>query len=382
MNKTLSRIVQILVLIGIIFSIAWKIKPHDVQSPDSAVKMDFLSRYFDEEFTIQSDTVNNIYTLVQKQQTLGYVLLSSDLEKQTRGFADVIDFAVVLSKDLSLLGIEIVASKETPSYIKYLKKEGFFEQFKDMKVDALISFTPDLVTGATMSSNAIATDLKSVLVKVGDIKNTPKHLNRMMLMKNGAAFLLLAFSLLHFFFPKKMAKTRLVLLMLSIVILGIWCGYFLSLAVFKSWLINGVVLQMQAAMFGIFILSVFLPLFTRKDFYCTYVCPFGAMQELAGKISTKKVSFPKPVKAFLRWTRFGVLVIIFILLFIGLDLPLSDMEPFSLMQFRAASLFVLILASFMIVLSVFIAKPWCRYFCPTGMFLSLFRKPVFYRKKD
>jgi polyferredoxin len=141
-------------------------------------------------------------------------------------------------------------------------------------------------------------------------------------------------------------------------------------------------LKMQAALFTMLVLSVSLPLFTQRSFYCSYVCPFGAMQELAGKLNPKhKFSIPKAVKPVFQWMRFAILLLIIVLLLIGLDIPLGDIEPFSMFQVRAASLFVLILAAFMIVLSIFISKPWCRYFCPTGMILTLLRKPAFSNAK-
>jgi polyferredoxin len=143
-----------------------------------------------------------------------------------------------------------------------------------------------------------------------------------------------------------------------------------------GWLINGVVFEMQAFLIIVLILSVVLPLFTKRAFYCTYVCPFGALQELAGKTCKRKVKIPRSVTKVLRFIRPLILLVVLLLLAFGLSLPLGDMEPFSIFHLKAASLVVIVLASLMVIVSVFIPKFWCKYLCPTGMILELFRKPI------
>jgi NosR/NirI family transcriptional regulator, nitrous oxide reductase regulator len=58
---------------------------------------------------------------------------------------------------------------------------------------------------------------------------------------------------------------------------------------------------------------------------------------------------------------------------IGWSFDLTKVEPFLAFSYRIVSIFVMILALVFIVLSFVINRPWCNYFCPTGMLLSLFK---------
>ncbi|MBQ5571773.1 MAG: 4Fe-4S binding protein, partial [Bacteroidales bacterium] len=117
------------------------------------------------------------------------------------------------------------------------------------------------------------------------------------------------------------------------------------------------------------------PLFLGKQFYCMYVCPFGACQELVGKINPKhKLKISPKVAKWLRYLRYVLLVVLGALLCTSLDISIENFEPFSAFKFQFASLAVLILAGVMLVLSIFINRPWCTFLCPTGAFFSLFMK--------
>ncbi|MEA1874870.1 MAG: 4Fe-4S binding protein [Bacteroidota bacterium] len=384
MKKSVVRILQIVILIGIVWVLSWRGNPHgNLKSIEEAGhSVEFLHTYFEGKLSVIPDTAENICSIYNREGQSGFVLFSTDLTEQTRGYAGVIDFALILSNDYTVLGVEVLNHQETPSYMNWIARDGFYEQFIGKSVGQIMEETPDMISGATMSCNAISTDMKSMLSEIASYQESSRKFETVWLLKNLAALLFLVFALLHFFYPKYLRKTRIILLILSVGVLGFWCGYFLSLSIFHSWILNGIMLKMQVALFAMLVFSVSLPLFTQRSFYCSYVCPFGAMQELAGKINPKhKFSIPKAVKPIFQWMRFAILLVVIVLLLIGLGVPLGDMEPFSMFQIRAASLFVLILAAFMIVLSVFISKPWCRYFCPTGMILTLLRKPIFSNAK-
>jgi len=140
-----------------------------------------------------------------------------------------------------------------------------------------------------------------------------------------------------------------------------------------GWILNGIPLFTQSILALIFILAVLIPLFVNKSFYCDYLCPFGAAQELAGKIIQKKIAVPYRDTLIIKHLRTIIFNIIIILLVIGISFDLTNFEPFSAFVFVSASAVAITLALVFIILSVFFNKPWCYYFCPTGRFLALFR---------
>jgi NosR/NirI family transcriptional regulator, nitrous oxide reductase regulator len=372
---------QLLLLAAFSVLISLQIKSLKDDELPNDFNRDVLNNYYDSKIKLLPDTVDCLMHVKSIKGVVGHVLFSNQLKSQTRGYSGKIDFLVVLDVDYKLLGVEILHHEETPSYINWIIRDGFLTQFVAKTPNQILKFAPDMISGATLSCQAITQDMQKLSsVLTNETVSNPSK-SKMFLLKASLSLLVIVFALLHFFFPKALSKTRIVLLILTIVVLGIWGGYFLSMALFKSWLQYGILLETQAVLFTMLVFSFALPLFTKRSFYCQYVCPFGAAQELVGKLNRKKKSYPKSMRFLLNYFRLILFVVILIVLALGLTLPLSDIEPFSVFQINAASLAVVVLAGLMLLLSYFYNKPWCRLFCPTGMLLSLFRKPIIKKRK-
>jgi len=110
-------------------------------------------------------------------------------------------------------------------------------------------------------------------------------------------------------------------------------------------------------------------LFTGKNIYCNYVCPFCGLQEITHKISRINL----PMGKYLKWFRLVKEILLFIVLFlafISLNPSVSSFEPFGTMfglngsSYQWYLLFIILLASF------FYRRFWCFAFCPVGTFLD------------
>ena len=178
---------------------------------------------------------------------------------------------------------------------------------------------------------------------------------------------------------------RLLTLLLSIAILGFWTNSLLSLSLFCNWLTNGVSLAIQLPILIIAALSIILPLVTRKAFYCQYLRPFGAAQEFAGLIKSndkslkakdkglKSSSIKANVYKVFSVLRKVTLLSLLIIFALGVGLDLSVVEPFPIFNYQSIGFGVAIFATVILILSIFIKKPWCNYLCPTGTLLESFR---------
>jgi polyferredoxin len=139
-------------------------------------------------------------------------------------------------------------------------------------------------------------------------------------------------------------------------------------------------------------------------FICGWLCPFGLIQDLLNKIPSKKIKVNKRVNNVLKYFKYVILalfVIIFPIFLVnefGISppyfcqyiCPVGTLEggiPLILMNksLRGSigylflwKLFILICV---IISSIFIYRPFCRYICPLGAFYSLFNKVSFYRYK-
>lgn len=150
------------------------------------------------------------------------------------------------------------------------------------------------------------------------------------------------------------------------------------------------------------IIALFGTIFGR--FVCGFLCPFGLVQDLLFKIP-----FPKKIRQlkgekFLRCFRFLILAVFVIILpmfviditglgkpwFCKYICPVGSLEggiPLVLLNenLRSAAGFLfrwkVLILGLVLLSSVVIYRPFCRYICPLGAIYGLFNKVSFYRFK-
>ncbi len=135
---------------------------------------------------------------------------------------------------------------------------------------------------------------------------------------------------------------------------------------------------------------------------CGFLCPFGLIQELLHKIRTPKLRVKPSVDRPLRWLKYLVLLVFVLLLpllltdrlgigspyFCKLICPAGTLEggiPLLLSNpsLRSAAGFLFswkmgILVG-ILLLSIFIYRPFCKYLCPLGAFYGLFNRFSFFQ---
>ncbi len=109
--------------------------------------------------------------------------------------------------------------------------------------------------------------------------------------------------------------------------------------------------------------------------------PFGTFQEWLGKIGKKLFHkkynnfIPKKVDGILRYLRYAVLILVVVTNCIYGKAYVSAIDPYyALFNFFTGEVAVTayIILGVIIVLSLFVERPWCKYFCPYGALLGLF----------
>ena len=117
---------------------------------------------------------------------------------------------------------------------------------------------------------------------------------------------------------------------------------------------------------------------------CGWVCPFGLLQDLLHKIPSAKFELPRPF-VYVKYLMliFGVLLLPYLFKehYFCMVCPTGTLEAgiywvaVSTMILNMAGaffLFKLALTSMFLYGSIFIKRPFCRYFCPLGALFSLF----------
>ena len=122
-------------------------------------------------------------------------------------------------------------------------------------------------------------------------------------------------------------------------------------------------------------LGVTLVTVTIGAAFCGYLCPLGSVQEWIGSIGKKTFKkrynriAGKKVDQLLGYMRYGVLITIIIQTTRMTTLVFQRVDPYyALFHFWMGDVFLtaLIALGIILMLSFFVERPWCRWFCPFG----------------
>lgn len=107
--------------------------------------------------------------------------------------------------------------------------------------------------------------------------------------------------------------------------------------------------------------------------FCGWLCPLGSIQDLFNslgkKIIKKRINIPVKLDRALGFLRYVLLVLIILQTTRHLSLVFTKVDPYyALFHFWTGEALVssVIVLSIFLILSLFIERPWCRWFCPFG----------------
>lgn len=394
MNLTLwwhnfvNRIPKLLLLLVVFYALAqnremlfgWSLDAGDKNTP---VRLDTaLVTHFFRQPTTLTTTDSVLYEVrlsAMHEEPDGYVIVGRRATNSAWGHDGPVSVAIFLDDGMIIRGVRLLEEHETRRFVERMHGMHFLERWNGRHL-----YDPqqrvDATTGATATSAAVATNVNHTLAALLDRDPAPVMVRETPHTKAGqwAVLFVTVMSLACFLSPDTTRRLRIPLLILSVAVLGIWQGTFVSMAGLYRWLIMGIPPLVYFGTLVIFILSLLFPALTGRSYYCRYLCPFGAAQELVGLLTRRKLKLSQQTLRTARRVRRGILVAVVILLLILPHVELADMEPFTLFVFRSAALSSLVLGGVSLVGSLFVRRPWCRLLCPTGEILSLLRREVRY----
>lgn len=110
---------------------------------------------------------------------------------------------------------------------------------------------------------------------------------------------------------------------------------------------------------------VFALMFGRV--FCAAVCPLGAIQEA---VAVKPVKVPLAVEKVLSIFPYIYLGMAILSVAMGAGFIICQYDPFIGIFRMGASFSMLIFGGIMLVLGIFVARPYCRFLCPYGVLLN------------
>ncbi len=304
---------------------------------------------------------------------LGFVVDTTGMQGLLVGYSGTIPVAIVLSRDGIIDGITPLRNTETPSYLNHVLSRGLVDSFVGMNAEQALAADIDAVSGATMSSEAIRSSIKAGMASVKGVAfsgQAPPHTE--VAARVGAILVLLA-GLVFALRPRGTRRFRPLLLVADVIVLGVIGGTTLSLAQFAAWIGTGPNLPRGAVPFLAFLLAAAIPIVIGRHAWCNCMCPFGAASELAAMIPVKKLLLGAAARRVASIAGLVYLAIIVALLIVWPTLDLASFEPFAAFSLAAAPVASIIIFAVFTLLSVFCPRFWCRFLCPTGRILDVFK---------
>lgn len=388
--KKINKIPEIIILVVLLTILTYKgsvIRSNNKSNNDSSsqFKIEDARKYLDkaERLSIKDKDFAKIYDKFGKLQ--GEILSTDPIANDIAGFNNAVPVLIYIDNSKIIKGIQLLKNTESPRYIRRIRSKGFFNRWNGMSIKEAATANVDCVSGASMTTGAIKDGVKLKLndyLKKSSIGES--QYNLISILAYALSLLLLIFAMVSMFNTKIAKKYRILLLISSIAILGIWQGNFLSLALMFGWMIQGIPVLAKLLVLIVLSLAILLPLLFNKSFYCTYLCPYGCAQELVGKIKVKKIKIPSSISKKLKIFRLIFFYIILLTeiasIYYSFEFDVSIIEPFSIFKIQAAPISVIIIGSFFLIFSIFSPRFWCRYICPLGYFFDVFRKTKISKK--
>ena len=364
MIRLLSLVVVMLVLSAAAILRDGRIFGHDLRQTHAAVV----------SVAQGSDTLE-----VQPDGT--FVVNTRVLAKDVQGYGGPVPLKIHIDKDGRLTAIEAEPNAESPSFFDRAKE--LFSRWQGKTIDEAMAEDVDAVSGATFSSKAIIRNVQRGLAYAkqhgladggkGAQKESAEHTvaTGWTLGSIVALIAVLLGAIVPLFTNNR--RLHLVQLAVNVVVLGLWTGTFVSYTLFLRLFAGGVSLSAigtLAAPLLMLIVALLYPLAGRSGHYCAHVCPFGSAQELAGKLSRRKLRITPRVLRVLTALRNLLWGVLMALLLTGTCTAWIDYELFTAFIYSSASVWVIVLAVLFLVLSVWVPRPYCRFVCPTGALMK------------
>ncbi len=323
--------------------------------------------------TTEELTGNSVRILDATGKTTGFAGLA-----KYNGFGGPMLVGIVTDPQGIMTRTQILEHKETPQYLERITKEGFFEQFDHYDIAKGTTFGVEIdgISGATFSTRAITmcTDQVAESIRTAGL-GLPAHSATVPWQFGLAEVAIAVLIALCIVLANVRAcrKLRPALLIASVVLMGFWLNRPQTIAQ-----ISGVfmgyfpVFKTNLIWYMILLIALLPPILVGKNYYCTYLCPFGAAEEGLGFIGkkTKLPSLPHGKAPFLRKTRNLIVFVVLLMAFLFQNPSVSSFEPFAtLFQLKGTGLQILLLVS-VLAAALFFNRFWCVGFCPVGGFLD------------
>ena len=333
-------------------------------------------------FVEQDTSYESLWRVLgESREQLGSVLRTSPTADNLIGYQGPTESLIGLNTQGQILGSHLRKSFDNEPYVGYVREDKYFANLwndrtlKELAVTDLQAAGVEGVSGATMTSMAMA---KGQVMAAEEFlrakeRQTAGRSLRWLWRICGTAVTVVVGCLIGLTSLRSVRWLRFGFRIWLIVYLGLINGEMISQAMIAGWAQHGVPWQAASGLLLLTMVALAVPLFSRRNIYCTHLCPHGAVQQLVKnrlgwrlRISPKFNSQLKKLPGLLlAWC---VLVVMW-----PLPYSLVGIEPFDAWVFYVAGAATITVAVLGLVAALIVPMAYCRYGCPTGAMLGYLR---------
>lgn len=304
------------------------------------------------------------------------VVNTTEMGKDIEGYGGTVPVEIYLT-DQKIDSIVLLQNMETASFVDRVRESGLLESWNGKSITEALEAPVDAVSGATYTSTAIISNVRLGLesVKPAEVKeaavaadNETDHQRYLddSLKYIIAIIVALCAAILPIWIHNKVY--RIIQQVLNVAVIGFWSGSFINHTMLISFMSNGLKISYMGVMTILLLIVAFIyPLFGRHRHYCAWVCPLGGLQELAGMLNPHhKIKITPTAAKVMNWIRRLIWATLIVFLWFGVATTWIDYELFSAFIVESASPWVLGGAAAVVILSIWMPRPYCRLLCPTG----------------
>ena len=385
------RAYRVVVLIAIV----WLIHAQQIRlrfQTDRPIKVEEVRSFFPSANRLQLDPSERAgqWVLDKNATPIGYVLRTSPAADKIVGYCGPTDTLVALTPDKSdpkVLGIKVRSSLDTKQHVEDVIADDYFMGTWNGKTwDQVAGMDPKAagiegVSGASLTSRAIANGIrhrfelsKNAKQAAATAAKQPIHFSW-----NDAGLLVILAAALVFTFTHLRSHTwlRRGFQLVLIGYLGLINGQILAQSLMSGWAAQAIPWRTAPGLALLAAAALVIPWTTRRQLYCSHICPHGAAQEWVGRFSHRfrrwPLSLPRGVDRGLRWLPPVLIALVVFVTMEAIPFNLAGIEPFDAYLIRAAGAATIAVAIAGLVAAAFVPMAYCKYGCPTGAVLSFFR---------